>query len=252
MRKLILIGTMAMILAGGFVVIGVTTSAQEAPKNEAEKKSGDKDAASNEAKTKTEANKTTKQSTAKNAADSKTAANKNDKSKNTDNVQIQDTFEGLQSLSDLEDDVDENLEDENVKVIYKNPESCKEFTLYLEHKARKIEIMEKMVKRKERLLEKMQKEFESLALRYQDTETRLQKIIQHDPSNLKDNPELAKMIKMYETFSAEQAAERLRNLDLDLTLAILKGMKPKNLSKILTAMEPKLSAAISSQIVRGF
>ncbi|MCP5464770.1 MAG: hypothetical protein H7A33_07090 [Deltaproteobacteria bacterium] len=156
------------------------------------------------------------------------------------------------SLDDLEEDVDEFLEDESVKVIYKTPDSCKEFTMYLDSKALKLEKMDRELKKKERLLNQMQADFEAITTKFAETEKRIKEMIQHDPSNLKDNPELAKMIKLYETFSAEEAAARLQNLDLDLTLAILRGMKPKTLSKIMTAMDPKLSAALSSQLIRGF
>lgn len=158
----------------------------------------------------------------------------------------------IRSLDDLEDDVDEDLENENIKVVYETPESCKEFTLYLDNKARKLNIKERRLKKRERALEQMTSKFKTLTQKFSVTEKRIKKVMQHDPTNLKGNPELTRMIKLYETFSPEEAAARLRNLDLDLTLAILKGMKPKVLSRVMSAMEPKLSAALSSQMVRGF
>ncbi len=162
-------------------------------------------------------------------------------------------FTGLKSMEDL-DEVEESdfAEDKNIKVVYKIPETCKEFTLYLDDKAYKLEKREKEIKQQERLLAQMQIDFDALTKKFTTTEERVKGIMQHDPSNLKGNPELEKMVRLYETFSAEEAAQRLQNLDLDLTIAILRGMKPKVLSKIMTAMDPHLSAALSSKLVRGF
>lgn len=165
-------------------------------------------------------------------------------------------YKDIRSIEDLEEgseeDFDESLENENLKVVYKTPETCKEFTLYLDNKARKLERKEMELKKREKELQLMQERFEKLAENYSSTENRIKVIMQKDPTDLKGNPELSKMVKLFETFSPEEAAARLQNLDLDLTLAILKGVKPKTLSKIMAAMDPKLSAALSSQMVRGF
>jgi len=161
-------------------------------------------------------------------------------------------YKPIRSIEDIEADVPLESEDANVKIVYKTPESCKEFTLYLDDMAERLRRRERKLIQDQKMVEMMKKDLEKLTTNFLDTEQRIKKIVQHDPTNLKDNPELTKMIHLYETFTPEEAAARLRNLDLDLTLAILKGMKPKVLSKILTAMEPQLSAALSSRIVRGF
>lgn len=166
-------------------------------------------------------------------------------------------FQDVQSLADLvEEDTDVTLEDdrvdEDVKVVYRVPETCKEFSVYLQAKQKKLIKLEKEIQKKQRMLAKLKEEFEEVTAKYSKVETRIKKLIHRDPTNLDDNPELAKMIKLYEGFSAEDAAARLKNLDLDLTLALMKGMNPKKLGGILAVMEPKLAAALSSQIVRGF
>jgi flagellar motility protein MotE (MotC chaperone) len=166
-------------------------------------------------------------------------------------------FPSPQSLEDLRDDAPEtsglpDATDKNVKIVYRTPESCKEFSIYMQEKQRKLTDLENEIHQKEEVLAKLKQEFETVTLKFSDVEGRIKKLMQRDPTNLQDNPQLATMIKLYESLPAEDAAARLRNLDLDLTLALLKGMKPKKLSLILLAMEPKLAAAISSQIVRGF
>lgn len=161
-------------------------------------------------------------------------------------------YHGIKSLDELDEDIDENAQDKNVKIVYKTPESCKEFTLYLDDKASKIDRRERDLQQQEKMLALMQQSFDALNKQYTDTEERIKKVVQYDPSNLKDNPQLIEMAHLYETFTPEDAASRLQNLDLDLTLAILKAMKPKVVGKILTAMDAKLSAALSSQMVRGF
>lgn len=161
-------------------------------------------------------------------------------------------YQNVKSIENIEKDVDEDLNDDSVRVVYRTPDSCKEFTLYLDNLASTLQKREKALLAEKTMITEMKKEFEQLTQNYETTEARIKKIVQYDPSNLKDNPQLAKMVKLYETFTPEEAAARLKNLDLDLTLAILKGMRPKTLSKVLSAMEPKLSAALSSRIVRGF
>ncbi|MBF0104149.1 MAG: hypothetical protein HQM16_02370 [Deltaproteobacteria bacterium] len=158
----------------------------------------------------------------------------------------------IKSTEVVDKDVSEYSEEENVKVIYKTPETCKEFTVYLDDLSERLKEKERSLKQEEKLLAEMKERMEGLTKNYLEIEERIKKIVQYDPSNLKDNPQLDKMVRLYESFSPEEAAARLTNLDLDMTLAILRGMQAKKLGKILSAMDPKLSAALSSRIVRGF
>jgi flagellar motility protein MotE (MotC chaperone) len=162
-------------------------------------------------------------------------------------------YPDVHSLDELkEEPISDASADPGVKIVYKIPETCKEFSLYLESKQKKLEMYEHDLKVREEIMTRMQQQFDASTSKYSETETRVRKLMNADPMSLKDNPEVAKMIKLYESLAAEDSAERLKNLDLDLTYAILKGMQAKKLSKIMTAMDPKLSAALSSRLVRGF
>ena len=112
--------------------------------------------------------------------------------------------------------------------------------------------MEKEINQQIKVLKKLKKEFNGVLDKYSKVEKRVKKMMNYDPSDLSDSAELKKIVKIYESFSPEDAAARLKNLDIDMTLAILKNMNTKKMSKILTALDPKISAAISSQLVRGF
>lgn len=161
-------------------------------------------------------------------------------------------FQNIQSINDLGEEENTGESQESVRIVYRTPDTCKEFSIYMQEKQKRLTTLEEEIKQKQETLGKLKMEFETVTKKFGDVESRIQKLIQRDPTNLKDNPELAKMIKLYESLSAEEAAARLRNLDLDLTLALLKGMKPKKLTQIMSAMEPKLAAALSSHMVRGF
>lgn len=258
MKRMIILGTVALALLGTTTPGGVGTyAANEEQKSEAvktadadESKTVSKSPEENIVDTKSEGE-TTSDSSQDDGTEGKVAEQNQEPP--TKKYKF---YKDIRSIDDLnegaEEDVDETLENQNMKIVYKTPESCKEFTLYLDNKARKLERMELELKKKEKEIQKMQENFEQLTQKYVTVENRIKEIMQKDPTNLKGNPELTKMVKLYETFSAEEAAARLQNLDLDLTIAILKGIKPKTLSKIMAAMDPKVSAALSSQMVRGF
>lgn len=174
-----------------------------------------------------------------------------DKDKRTDNSKYE-YYPSVQSLEDLEEQVILDEGDEDVKIVYRMPETCREFSLYLETKRKKLNKMDKEIQQNIKVLKKLKKEFEAVVAKYTKAEKRVKNIMNFDPTNLEDNKDLQKIVKIYESFSPEDAAARLKNLDLDMTLAILKKMNPKKMSKILTALDPRISAALSSQIVRGF
>lgn len=159
-------------------------------------------------------------------------------------------YQNIQSLADLMDEPE--AKEENVRVVYRVPSSCGEFSIYLENKKKNLERMERELEHKQRLVTKLKQEFDESVQKYASLEKRIRNMMRTGDGKFADNPELAKMVKLYESISPEEAADRLKNLDLDLTLALLKGMNPKQLSQIMVALDPKLSAALSSRMVRGF
>lgn len=159
-------------------------------------------------------------------------------------------YDSVQSLAELMEE--ESPTEEKVKIVYRVPSSCSEFSLYLETKQKNLERLEKELEHKKAMITKLKEEFDRAVQKYGDLEKRIQNLMRTGDGKFANNPELAKMVKLYESISPEEAAERLKNLDLDLTLALLKGMSPKKLSLVMIALDPKISAALSSRMVRGF
>lgn len=159
-------------------------------------------------------------------------------------------YESVQSLEELMEEP--RAEEEKVKVVYRVPATCSDFSIYLESKQKNLERLENELDHKKKLLLKLKEEFDQSVQKYTDLEKRIQNMMRTGDGKFENNPELNKMVKLYESISPEEAADRLKNLDLDLTLALLKGMNPKKLSQIMVALDPQISAALSSRMVRGF
>lgn len=163
-----------------------------------------------------------------------------------------DFHQDIQSVEDAVSAETSPMAEDGSKVVVKMPESCREFSSYMDERQKRLGELENKIRQKQQILESLKHEFDDLTNKYAVVEGRVKTLVQRDPGDLKNNPELVKMIKLYETLAPEESAARLRNLDLDLTIALLKGMNPKKLSLIMEALEPRLAAALSSQIVRGF
>lgn len=159
-------------------------------------------------------------------------------------------YESVQSLAELMEEP--QAETEKVKVVYRVPPTCSDFAIYLESKQKNLERLENELEHKRQLLLKLKGEFDQSVQKYTELEKRIQNMMRTGDGKFENNPELVKMVKLYESISPEEAADRLKNLDLDLTLALLKGMAPKKLSQIMVALDPQISAALSSRMVRGF
>lgn len=66
----------------------------------------------------------------------------------------------------------------------------------------------------------------------------------------KENEKLVLLVSLYESLSAEQAADLMKRLPIPVTLTMFEMMNTKKSSKILAAMDPKMAAELSQRILR--
>lgn len=80
-----------------------------------------------------------------------------------------------------------------------------------------------------------------------DYEQKLQKLINTYSEQEKAN--LAAMVKMYSSMKPKDAARIFNTLDMNITVALLKGMKPSSSSAILSQMESQKAQAVTAELI---
>ena len=65
----------------------------------------------------------------------------------------------------------------------------------------------------------------------------------------KKQENLAKIAKMFEAMSSEEAARKIEKLDEDTAVIILNSLKPKSAGKILAQIEDEKAASLSKKIL---
>ena len=80
-----------------------------------------------------------------------------------------------------------------------------------------------------------------------DYEQRLQKLINMYSEQEQEN--LNAMVKMYTSMKPKDAARIFNNLDMNITVALLKGMKPSSSSAILSQMDSQKAQAVTAELI---
>lgn len=80
-----------------------------------------------------------------------------------------------------------------------------------------------------------------------DYEQRLQKLINTYSEQEQEN--LNAMVKMYTSMKPKDAARIFNNLDMNITVALLKGMKPSSSSAILSQMDSQKAQAVTAELI---
>ena len=80
-----------------------------------------------------------------------------------------------------------------------------------------------------------------------DYEDRLQKLITAYSEQEQEN--LNAMVKMYTSMKPKDAARIFNNLDMAITVALLKGMKPSSSSAILSQMDSQKAQAVTAELL---
>ncbi len=80
-----------------------------------------------------------------------------------------------------------------------------------------------------------------------DYEQKLQKLINAYSEQEQEN--LNAMVKMYTSMKPKDAARIFNNLDMNITVALLKGMKPSSSSAILSQMDSQKAQAVTAELI---
>ncbi len=81
----------------------------------------------------------------------------------------------------------------------------------------------------------------------QDYEARLQKLVNTYSEQEKAN--IAAMVKLYSAMKPQDAARIFNSLDMNITVALLKGMKPSSSSAILSQMDSQKAQAVTAELI---
>lgn len=80
-----------------------------------------------------------------------------------------------------------------------------------------------------------------------DYEQRLQKLVNAYTAQEKAN--IDSMVKMYTSMKPKDAARIFNNLDMNIIVALLKGMKPSSSSAILSQMDSQKAQAVTAELI---
>ena len=67
--------------------------------------------------------------------------------------------------------------------------------------------------------------------------------------NQKQEENIASLVKLYTSMKPKDAARIFNTLDMDITVALLKGMKPSASSAILSQMNPEKARAVTAELI---
>lgn len=81
----------------------------------------------------------------------------------------------------------------------------------------------------------------------QEYETRLQKLVNTYSEQEKAN--IASMVKLYSAMKPQDAARIFNSLDMNITVALLRGMKPSSSSAILSQMDSQKAQAVTAELI---
>ncbi len=91
--------------------------------------------------------------------------------------------------------------------------------------------------------EEIDKKLEQLKVYEQKLEKLLQKY------NQKEQENIVALIKLYTSMKPKDAARLFNTLDMDITVALLRGMKPSNASAILSQMDSAKARIVTSELI---
>lgn len=92
-----------------------------------------------------------------------------------------------------------------------------------------------------------EKEIEKKLQQLQDYEQRLNKLI--NEYSQKEQANIDSLVRLYSSMKPKDAARIFNNLDMDITVALLKGMKASASSAILSQMDSSKAQAVTSELI---
>ncbi len=115
----------------------------------------------------------------------------------------------------------------------------------LEERERELSIREEALKKEEERLNMLKNSVELSLKQYSSLRDRMQ---QRDPADNEPKDGMARMAKLYESMSVEEAAQRIEKMDTDLAVKLLTAIKSKKAGKILGAITAEKAASLSAGI----
>lgn len=114
----------------------------------------------------------------------------------------------------------------------------------LEDRERELSVREEALKKEEERLNMLKNSVELSLKQYTSMRDKMQK----GPADNKPQDGLARMAKLYESMSVEEAAQRIEKMDTDLAVRLLSAIKNKQAGKILGAITADKAALLSSRM----
>jgi flagellar motility protein MotE (MotC chaperone) len=123
-----------------------------------------------------------------------------------------------------------------------------------------ILILQELAERRE-ALDARSKEIDKRAIQLKVAESEIDKKIQQlkeyeqrlsklvDQYNQQEQENLNSLVKMYASMKPKDAARIFNTMDLAITVAILKGMKPTSSSSILSQMDSEKAQAVTAELI---
>ena len=123
-----------------------------------------------------------------------------------------------------------------------------------------IMILQELAERRE-ALDARSKEIDKRAIQLKVAETEIDKKIEQlkkyearlteliEKYDLKEQENIKSLVKLYTSMKPKDAARIFNTLDLEITVAILKGMKPSTSSAIISQMTPERAQEITAMLI---
>ena len=110
-----------------------------------------------------------------------------------------------------------------------------------------LDIRAKEIDKRAIQLKVAEKEIDKKLQQLKEYEQRLSKLINQYTEKEQEN--INSLVKLYSSMKPKDAARIFNALDLEITVAILKGMKPSTSSAILSAMNSERVQAITAELI---
>lgn len=110
-----------------------------------------------------------------------------------------------------------------------------------------LDIRTKEIDKRAIQLKVMEEEIEKKLKQLQNYEQKLEKLIAQ--YNEKEQEKLSSLVKLYSAMKPKDAARIFNTLDTDISVSLLRGMKPGVSSAIVSQMESEKAKAVTSELI---
>ena len=110
-----------------------------------------------------------------------------------------------------------------------------------------LDLRSKEIDKRAIQLKVAEEEIDKKLKQLKDYEQKLEKLI--NEYSQKEQSNIDSLVKLYASMKPKDAARIFNNMDLNITVALLKGMKPSASSAILSQMESEKAQAVTAQLI---